>query len=65
MKVNKYLVLHSGDKILISTNLNVPCINTAQNHLNSNLEQELRWFKKDVQESASHIELVLTHKDNQ
>lgn len=63
MKVNKYLILHSGDRILMCKYLETTCIEWATAYFNKNLDKELERFKRDVRESASHIELVLSHKD--
>lgn len=62
MKVNKYLILHSGDVITMQTNLTVVNLQQSQDACNANLKDQLKDYKKDIQESASHIELVLIHK---
>lgn len=64
MLVNKYLVLHSGDRILMSRKLKVLDIKKQEEYFNLTLEQELKDYKRDVQDAASHIELVLSHKES-
>ncbi len=63
MVVNKYLVLHSGDRILMQEGIITVCIKAHENFLNENLEKELTYAPRDIRETASHIELILEHKD--
>jgi hypothetical protein len=65
MKVNKYLVLHSGDRVLLSKNLEVLHVQNHEQFFKDNFKEELakHSIARDLQQSASHIELVLTYKD--
>jgi hypothetical protein len=62
MKVNKYLVLHSGDSILLSSGMDISCLTTATEYYNKDILSQIKHCVKDVQDSASHIELVPTFK---
>jgi hypothetical protein len=63
MIVNKYLVLHSGDRILMSANLFVADIHYSQKFFNGNIKTELKSYKPDVQQTADYIELIMVHQD--
>lgn len=55
----QYLVLHSGDRTLMKFNYWVEDIATKTKYLNDTLEEQLKYYPKDIKEAASHIELEL------
>jgi len=61
MKVHKYLVLHSGDRILLQPNMSIEDITTATEYYNKYLEEQVKYCITDIKEAASHIELVHSH----
>jgi hypothetical protein len=62
MMINKYLVLHSGDRIYMSTH-NVLCIKQSTQYFNDTLSGQIVLYEKSIRDSASHIELIPEHKD--
>lgn len=63
MMVNKYVVLHSGDRIRMQVNVYVLDLEQSQQYCNDNIEDQLKHYMKDIRETASHIELIQCHKD--
>tara|TARA_R110000822_G_scaffold275773_1_gene397888 strand:+ start:21356 stop:21544 length:189 start_codon:yes stop_codon:yes gene_type:complete len=55
----QYLVLHSGDRTLMKFNYWVEDIEAKTKYLNDALQDQLKYYSKDIKETASHIELEL------
>lgn len=63
MRVNKYLVLVSGDMILMQEGVHVANLKSTEQYCNANMKHQLKYYPKDIQETASHIELIESYKD--
>jgi hypothetical protein len=64
MLVNKYLILYSGDKILMQSRCFVIDKNKSQDYCNTNLKDQIKIYPKDIRDTASHIEFIACHEDD-
>ncbi len=59
MKTIQWLVLHSGDKLVMKENHHVVDKESKLKFLNDNLQGQIKHYPAWLQETASHIELEI------